>query len=166
MSTPLTPPDSSALATTSAGNWAVQINTTPEATATWAFVNGISKFEPKNKPKMEDDSDIYMDNWASQIAAGQALELSIEGLTKGTVAGGVMTVDPGLAVLLAASKETGNDNIVHLRYWRTDGLPDSFEHRFGVDVSLQGGKSDELLKFTGTLYGRGKPTAVTKPTTP
>lgn len=166
MSTPLTPPDASNLVTTSAGSWAVQINSTPDATATWLWVNGIQSFEPTNDAKMEDDSDIFMDNWSSETAAGQALKINISGLTKGTKTGGNIVLDPGLAVLLAASKETGSDNIVHIRYWRLDGLPDAYEAHCGTKISLKGGKTDELLKWDGSLSGRGKPKSITKPTTP
>ena len=169
MTTPLLPPDGSALDTIPAGRYGVQVNTTPGAAAgseTWEFVNGLTSFEPTYKPKLEDDTDLTSDGWESQAVTGNAHSIAIEGLVKGETAASTFTPDPGMTFLVEASKQTGKGAHVHLRYWRTDELSDAVEAHYAVDASLKGGKPNELQKFSGTLTGRGKPKDITKPTTP
>lgn len=159
----LKPPSSSNLTTVAAGQYAVQIQ--DKATSSWLWLNGITSFNPKNNVKLEDDSDIYGDNWDSQIAMGNGLEIAIEGLVKGEDIG-TFTTDPGLAILLAAREETGTDNLVRIRYWRHDDLPEAKETNVAVNITLDGGKTNETQKWSGTLAGRGRPETITKPTAP
>lgn len=159
----LKPPSSNQLTTVAAGQYGVQIK--DPLTGSYLWLNGISKFEPKNKAKLEDDSDIYGNNWDSQIAMGNGLEISIEGMVKGEDIG-TFTTDPGLAILLAAREETGTDNLVELRYWRHDDLPEAKQSAFAVDISLNGGKPNEIQKWSGTLHGRGRPDTIAKPQAP
>jgi hypothetical protein len=160
MPTVLKPPSSSHLTTVAAGKYGVRIK--DKTSGDWVWLNGLTKFEPKPKQKLEDDSDIYGDAYSSQIAMGNGIEIGIEGMVKGSDVG-TFTTDPGLAILVAAMYETGFDNVVEIQYWRHDDLPDAFEVPVAVEVSLSGGKPDEAQKFTGTLHGRGKPTAIAKP---
>lgn len=159
----LKPPSSSNLTTVAAGQYAVQIQ--DKVTSSWLWLNGITSFNPKNNVKLEDDSDIYGDNWDSQIAMGNGLEIAIEGLVKGEDIG-TFTTDPGLAILLAAREETGTDNLVRIRYWRHDDLPEAKETNVAVNITLDGGKTNETQKWSGTLAGRGRPETITKPTAP
>lgn len=162
----LTPPDGSGLAVIPAGRYGVQVNTGTTQAPVWTFINGLTNFEPKFDPKLEDDSDISSNGWESQAVAGNAFSVDFEGLVKGADAGSTFTADPGMQRLVAASQETGSDAHVHVRYWRTDELDEAFEFRAAVKASLKGGKPNELQKFSGNLTGRGKPTAIEKPEEP
>lgn len=160
------PPNPSSLSTAAAGRYGVQINRldlggTRQAPV-WQFVNGIMSFEPSPQPKLEDDSDIYGDAWASQSVVGNALNIAISGVYKGTD-DPTFVPDPGLGYLLARSYETTSDNEVHVKWWRYDEIDESFEHFFATDCKKTGGKPSELQKWSGTLTGRGKPTKVDKP---
>lgn len=159
----LTPPDGSGLAVIPAGRYGVQVNTGTTQAPVWTFINGLTNFEPKFDPKLEDDSDITSDGWESQAVAGNAFSIDFEGLVKGVDEGSTFTADPGMQFLVAASQETGSDAHVHLRYWRTDELDEAFELHAAVKASLKGGKPNELQKFSGNLTGRGKPKSITKP---
>ncbi|CAM3536133.1 phage tail tube protein [Tsukamurella ocularis] len=159
----LQPPDSRMLKTVSAGRYAVQINTNADTagTPTWVFINGISKWEPKFDAQLEDDSDIYGDNYKSEVAAGNGFSVDVEGFLKFVDEG---VTDPGLAILLAKAEETGFDNYAHIRYWRRDEVPEARESLFAVKISPAGGKPNELQKWNGSLSGRGRPKNITKPT--
>lgn len=160
------PPNPASLSTAAAGKYGVQINRldlggTRQAPI-WQFINGIMSFEPSPQPKLEDDSDIYGDAWASQSVVGNALNIAISGVYKGTD-DPTFVPDPGLGYLLARSYETTSDNEVHVKWWRYDEIDESFEHFFATDCKKTGGKPSELQKWSGTLTGRGKPTKVAKP---
>lgn len=161
------PPNPASLSTASAGKYGVQINRldlggTRQAPV-WQFINGIMSFEPLPQPKLEDDSDIYMDAWQSQNVVGNALNITISGIYKGTDDPSFVP-DPGLEFLLSKAFETASDNEVHIKWWRYDELDESFEHFFATDCKKTGGKPSENQKWSGTLTGRGKPTKVAKPT--
>ena len=163
----LLPPDGSALATRSAGRYGVQINIGTTLAPDWVFVNGLTSYEPKTDPNLEDDTDISSDGWASQAVTGNALTVSFEGLVKGAEAGGVFSPDPGLQALIEASVETDSGGHVHMRHWRTDGMagaPWNLEFHAAVKASPAGGKTTELQKFSGDLTGRGKPVTIVAPT--
>jgi hypothetical protein len=168
MSSPiLVPPNSNVLSTFRAAEWAVQVNTGTAATPEWTWVNGLDKFEPSNTPVMQDDTDLYSDAYKSQIATAQALDVAMSGKFKGVKGtDGTVPLDPGLAHIREAGKDVGDDNIVHVRYWRTDDLDEAYEHFFGVNWKDVGGSIEALQTFTATLTGRGKPKAVAKPTEP
>lgn len=160
------PPNPSSLSTASAGKYGVQINRldlggTRQAPV-WQFINGIMSFEPLPQPKLEDDSDIYMDAWQSQNVVGNALNITLSGIYKGTDDPSFVP-DPGLEFLLSKAFETASDNEVHIKWWRYDELDESFEHFFATDCKKTGGKPSENQKWSGTLTGRGKPTKVAKP---
>lgn len=158
----LRPPNSSSLFTFRAAEWAFQIYNDADVPL---FVRGLSKFEPVTDPTMQDDSDIDSDGWKSELVTAQKLNINFEGLMKGEKSGGVVTPDPGVALLRDKGRDKGYDNIVKARYWRTDDLDEAYEHFFAVKFTDVGGSNEDLQKFTGTLSGRGKPTPITKPVT-
>lgn len=160
----LIPPDGAALATIPAARYGVQVNTGTSTTPVWTFINGLTNFEPKFKPKMEDDTDITSAGWDSSAVTGNAFTIDFEGLVKGTLASSTFTPDPGMTVLRTASQQSDASNHVHMRYWRYDAVDEAFEFKAAVDASLKGGKPNELQKFGGSLTGRGKPLAIAKPT--
>lgn len=159
----LKPPNSSSLFTFRAAEWAVQINIGTFGSPVWAFLRGLSKFEPQNDPTMQDDSDIDSDGYKSELVTAQKLNVNFEGLLKGEKPGSTVIPDPGMAFMRAKGKEKGYDNIVELRYWRTDDVDEAFSHRFALKFTDVGGSNEDLQKVSGTLSGRGKPTPITKP---
>ncbi|WP_037161071.1 phage tail tube protein [Rhodococcoides fascians] len=166
MTAPLQPPNPADLSTVAGGRYAVQIDTSTNGTADWEFINGITSFVPTPNPKLEDITDIYSDGWTSQGVFGNELTIAISGKLKGLKTAGVVTPDPGLSVLLEKSYETGDENMAHLRYWRYDEVAEAREGYFAVNVKYDGGTPSESQKWSGTLNGQGKPTDITKPTTP
>lgn len=157
----LTPPNGSALKIRKAGRYGVQVWNGTD----WIFVNGLTSYEPKYEPTMEDDTDITSNGWASEAGVGNKLTVAFEGLVKGTEAGGVFTPDPGLQKIIDATASI-DDNQVRMRHWRLDGLagvPWNVEFYASVNASPAGGKPTELQKFSGTLSAKGEPTLIVAP---
>ncbi|MFE7746871.1 phage tail tube protein [Nocardia sp. NPDC057455] len=159
----LKPPNSASLFTFRAAEWAVQVNTGTVASPNYEWLRGLSKFEPVNDATMQDDTDIDSGGYGSELVTAQKLNVNAEGLVKGERSASTVVPDPGVAFLRAKGKNLGYDNIVQLRYWRTDDLPEAYEHFFAVKWSDVGGGNADLQKFTATLSGRGEPTAIAKP---
>ncbi|NKR32280.1 hypothetical protein GS504_15620 [Rhodococcus hoagii] len=164
MSSPLMPPDSAQLVTTLARDWAVQVDTGKSGTPKWEFVNGLSKVGPTTDLTQQDDGDIHSGGYKSQLATAIGANVEIEGLRKGTLAGEDLTPDPGQEFLRAKGRQIGYSNIAHIRYWRTDALPDAMEGYFTVDWKDGTEDKEGLQTFTCTLTGRGKPKEIAKPT--
>ncbi|WP_336881383.1 phage tail tube protein [Rhodococcus globerulus] len=159
----LMPPDSAQLVTTLARDWAFQVNISTTAEPEWIFVNGLSKVGPTTDQTKQDDGDIHSGGYKSQLATAIGANVEIEGLRKGTLAGEALTPDPGQEFLRAKGRRIGYGNIAHVRYWRTDALPDAMEAQ--VTVEWKDGTEDKegLQTFTCTLTGRGKPKEIAKP---
>ncbi|WP_052067989.1 phage tail tube protein [Rhodococcoides fascians] len=159
----LKPPNSASLFTFRGAAWAVQINTGSYASPVWQWLRGISKFEPKQTPTKQDDSDIDSEGYKSQLVTAQALDITIEGKVKGEKSLSTVTPDPGTSFLRDKGKEVGYDNIVDLRYWRTDDIDEAYRHNFATEYTDVGGGNEDLQNFNATLNGRGKPTKIARP---
>lgn len=162
----LKPGSGANLATIPAGLWAVQVNTGTTDTPDWEFVNGLTSYGPVYDLQSEDDSDINMGGWRSEAPTGNGMSVTFEGLVKGTEAEGEFTPDPGMAVLIAASKSTGNAAIREFRHWRVDSLDEAEQFFAVVKASLTAGRPTELQKFSGELIAKGQPEQITKPEDP
>lgn len=162
MSSPLQPKDSSGMISTLARDWAVQVNTGTKAAPVWTFVYGLNKVDPTTDAKTQDDSDIHADGWSSSIVTALGASLTLEGLRKGEE-DPKFVPDPGQEFLRAKGGMKGGANIVHMRVWRTDSLPESFECKYAVAWKSVGGALDALQAFTITCSGRGKPLDIAKP---
>lgn len=157
-------PESGALSTFKAARYAVQVNTGTTALPVWTWWNGLSKFEPSADPTMQDDTDIFSDGFKSQMVTATSLDVSTEGLIKGLRAGTALPVDPGAAFVRSKQFEVGEDNVIQLRYWRTDELDSqAIVQSFAVNYKDVGGSNEDLQKFTADLKGRGKFVKVAKP---
>lgn len=164
MTAPLEPASSGGLSTFKASRWAVQVNTGTNETPTWTWWRGISRFQPTQNPTLQDDTDIDSDGFKSQMVTATSDDITVEGLIKGTKAASTITVDPGAAFVRAKRFEVGEDNVIQLRYWRTDDLdPQSTINSYAVSWQDQGGTNEELQRFTATLTGRGKPVREARP---
>lgn len=162
----LLPPDSADLISTLARDWAVQVNTGTIAAPTWTFVNGLNKVDPSIDTTTQDDSDIHGKGYKSTLVTGLGATLALEGLRKGTKDDTTFTPDPGQEFLRGKGEAMGGDNVVHMRVWRTDDLPNAFECKYACAWKDVAGSLDALQSFTVTLSGRGKPDTITKPTAP
>lgn len=159
----LKPPNSASLFTFRGAAWAVQINLATYASPEWAWLRGISKFEPKQTPTKQDDSDLDSEGYKSQLVTAQALDITVEGKVKGERSLSAVVPDPGTSFLRDKGKEVGYDNVVDLRYWRTDDIDEGYRHNFAAEYTDVGGGNEDLQNFNATLSGRGKPTKITRP---
>lgn len=150
-------PASFDLASTLARDWAVQVNTGTADTPEWVYVRGLSQFAPQTTPNMQDDSDIDSEGYTSQIATTIEMTFAGEGRRKGEKAEGIFNQDPGQSFLRAAGRRMGQDNIVHARCWRTDGVQEGYDSRFSVSWEDTAGANADLDAFSFTLMSRGKP---------
>jgi hypothetical protein len=161
----LKPPNSASLFTFRAASWAVQINTGTAAVPSWVWLRGTSKFEPVQTPTMQDDSDNDSEGYKSELVTAQKLDINVEGKVKGERSLSTVVPDPGTSFLRDKGKEVGYDNIVELRYWRTDDIDEGYRHSFAVKYTDVGGGNEDLQNYQATLSGRGKPTKIARPST-
>lgn len=157
------PPNSADLVSQLARDYAVQVNTSEDATPAWVFVRGLSQVTPSAAPNMQDDGDIDAEGYGSQIATGQAFSMQITGVRKGIGAEGAFTPDPGQEFLRKKGEEVGAKNIIQVRYWRTDDDTDAKEFSASVEYTTDGGDKESLQGWSATLHGRGRPIAIEKP---
>jgi hypothetical protein len=132
----------------------------------WKECRGVQKWDPAWEQKTEDDTDVSSDGAASEYPVGTAFTIGVDGLTKGDEVDNTFVIDPGVQALLVASRTYRKKGIVHMRYWRTDGIPEAFEFYATAGVKSTGEKPPALQKWSGTLKGRGNPTPITIPLTP
>lgn len=157
-------PESGALSTFKAARYAVQVNTGTPGVPVWTWWNGLSKFEPSADPTMQDDTDIFSDGFKSQLVTATSLDVSAEGLIKGLRSGISLPVDPGAAFVRSKQFLVGEENVIQVRYWRTDELDaQAVVQNFAVSYKDVGGSNEDLQKFTADLKGRGKFSLVAKP---
>ena len=139
MSAPLAASDTAAMSVATAGQVRVEINTGTSSSPTWTEVRGIQSWAPKFAQVTQDDTDISNGGWASEFPTGNGFTVDVEGLTKGEE-DPTFVVDPGVQKMLDASATFGKAGIVHMRYWRTDNLPEAFEFFATCAVSNTGEK--------------------------
>lgn len=154
---PLKPTSTASMSVALGSQVYVEINTGTVASPTWTEVKGIQKFSYKFEQKTEDDSDISMGAFDSEFPTGNAFSVSVSGLVKGDESGDGFVVDPGVQALLDASKTYGRAGVSHLRFGRTDGIPEAYEFFCTTKVSLGDKRQTELQDFSGDLKGKGEP---------
>ncbi|UCZ89065.1 phage tail tube protein [Gordonia sp. WA4-43] len=155
-------PDTSALDATLARHWAVQV--CKSTSDPWLFVQGLTGVSPNMGEKSRQDAgDMHGGNYGAQIAteANWSLELTLQRkLDNGAP-------DPGVELLRSLQGELGGDELVWVRFWRTDELPDSYQGRAGVTFANAAGDKSSLTGATVTLTGYQGYTKPPKPgTTP
>lgn len=153
-------PDTSALDATLARHWAVQVRLS--TSDPWTFVQGLTSVSPNMGDKSRQDAgDIHGGNYTGQIAteASWSLELQLQRkLDDGDP-------DPGVEILRSLQGKLGAEELVHVRFWRTDELPDSYQGRAGVTFANAAGDKAALMGATVTLTGYQGYTEPAKPTT-
>ncbi|EAS0269362.1 hypothetical protein E7939_21965 [Salmonella enterica] len=154
-------PDTSALDATLARHWAVQVR--DKASDPWLFVQGLTGVSPNMGDKSRQDAgDMHGGNYGAQIAteANWSLELTLQRKLDATGA-----PDPGVELLRSKQGQLGGDELVHVRFWRTDELPDSYQGRAGVTFANAAGDKSSLTGATATLTGYQGYTTPAKPQT-
>lgn len=168
MTTPLNPPDSTGYASALSRDWHAQVNTNwgTSSPANWEWIFGLTTFGPTKTPNLVDDGDIYGGGYDSQIATAQAGTVVMNGIYKGPIVDGQITLPPALLYLRERGANVGYENLAQIRYWRSDAI-DIAEQVTGA-VQWSDGTEDRrgLFIFNTTLVMRGKPTVIAKPTGP
>lgn len=154
-------PDTSALDATLARNWAVQVR--KSASDPWLFVQGLTTVSPTMGDKSRQDAgDIHGGSYTGQIATEASWSLEL-GLQRKIDAAG--DPDPGVELLRSLQGKLGAEELVHVRFWRTDELPDSYQGRAGVTFANAAGDKAALMGATVTLTGYQGYTEPAKPST-
>ncbi|WP_432679329.1 phage tail tube protein [Rhodococcus pyridinivorans] len=161
MSAPLTPPASTELVPGLTRNWAVQVNVGTIETPDWEFVIGITSFDAPVSKALQDAGDINFGVWGGQLATEANWTVNMNILMKLDAAG---EPNPATEFLRQCSTKVGVDGMAQIRYWRTDGFPDSYMGRGDVQFSGGGGDKTSLHSSTVTITGYGPLEAITKPT--
>lgn len=162
---PLKATNTADLSVATSGQVRVEIDTAAAgAPPEWTEIKGIQQWGPKFEQNTEDDTDISTGGWASEFPVGNAFTVSVSGLVKGTE-NPDFVVDPGVQALLDHSETYGKAGVAHLRYQRTDGIPEAYEFYSTVKVSKGDDKPPALQKWSGDLTGKGQPTKIAKWTT-
>lgn len=140
-------PDTSNMDPTLARHWGVQVR--KKATDPWQFVQGLTSVSSNIDKSRQDGGDIHGGNFTGQVATegNWSLELGLQR----KLADGVP--DPGVELLRSLEGELGADELIHVRWWRTDDLPDSYQGRAGVTFKSAGGDKAALSAATVTLTG-------------
>ncbi|ALY07646.1 major tail protein [Gordonia phage Howe] len=163
---PLKATNTADLSVATSGQVRVEIDTAaPGSPAEWTEIKGIQQWGPKFEQNTEDDTDVSTGGWASEFPVGNAFTVSVSGLVKGEE-DPTFVVDPGVQALLDHSETYGKAGVAHLRYQRTDGIPEAYEFYSTVKVSKGDDKPPALQKWSGDLTGKGQPTKISKWTTP
>lgn len=156
---PLQPTDTSDLDVTLARHWGLRVR--KALTDPWTPVRSIQSLNPTVSKTRQDGGDYHSGNYTQQVATEASWGLEVSVGRKLDAAG---APDPGVELLRSLDGELGGDELVYVQWWRTDGLPDSYEGRAGVDFSSAGGEKASLQGATITLTGYGRRVAVAKPT--
>jgi len=152
-----------ALASTLARDWILEAETAPDV---WTRVRGLSSVAPIFEGAEQDDSDIDSEGFASQIVTGLAFRIEGGGKRKGENTSGFVD-DPGQNFLRQKGRKTGYDNVVTVRIYRRDVLPDAYEAETTVKwTDSPASDPNALQEFSFTLSGRGKPRDIVKPLVP
>lgn len=159
MTAPKQPTDTSDLDVTLARHWGLEVR--KELTDPWLPARGLQSLNPTVSKTRQDGGDYHSGNFTKQIATEASWGLEA---TFGRQLDATGAPDPGVELLRSVDAELGSDELVYVRWWRTDGLPDSYEGRAGVDFSSAGGEKASLQGATVTFTGYGRRNAVAKPT--
>ncbi|AOE44292.1 major tail protein [Gordonia phage Eyre] len=154
-------PDTSALDATLSRNWAVQVSPTGAFAGEEMFVQGLTAVSPTMGDKgRQDAGDMHGGGYGAQVAteANWSLELTLQRkLADGEP-------DPGVEFLRSKQGKLGGEELVYVRFWRTDELPDSYQGRAGVTFANAAGDKASLTGATVTLTGYQAYTTPPKPT--
>lgn len=152
-----------ALASVLGRDWILEVQ--DGTTGPYVRVRGLSSVSPVFAGAMQDDSDIDSEGFASQIPTGQAFSIPFSGKRKGEDDASFVD-DPGQNILRQRGRKTGKDNFVNARIYRRDDLPDAYGCECAIEFTdAAASDPNALQEFSGTMWGRGKPEDIAKPST-
>ncbi|GAB2646328.1 hypothetical protein GCM10027169_13150 [Gordonia jinhuaensis] len=165
MAVPLQQSSNASLKYFNAGQWRWEIDcSAAQDGSNWQELRALTSGTVAFSPKSVDDTDFGSNGWASAAIMGNSWKIDLKGAVKGTGVKPNRVINPALVRLLNAGMTLGDDNTIHLRGWRTDELPLSFEGYAACETNLDDGKPDGGQNWTGTLTGKGAPIPIAKQT--
>ena len=163
MSAPLSPPNSSSLATALARDWVLRVRDVGGVDEDWMFVRGLSAVTPIFEGTPQDASDIDGEGYGAQVVTGLAWRVEGSCLRKGETTTGFAD-DPGQDFLRQKGRKTGTANMAEFQIYRRDELPDAYQGAGPVVwTDTAAGDPNALQASTFQIIGNGKPTDITKP---
>lgn len=154
-------------ASTTQRMWYLDVDTADSATApVWIPVQGITDFQQKIDPTLQDDSDFDGGGYMSQTKTAEAWSVATKVARK--VSNSDRTVyDPGQEFLRGKGiGKMGPANTAHVRFYEmTENGPraEAYEGWAAVTWSPDGGKMADLNLVSLTLTGQGKLNPITHP---
>lgn len=147
-----------------AKDWVLEVNSAiTETSPTWVKVKGLTKLQPAIDGTTVDDSDFDSDGWKSETYTQRAWSIECEGRRKKAVGGDTFVPDPGQELIRLAGEELGDDAVVFLRWYRTDGDPQAYTGHAEIKYSGGGGGVTDLEPLSFTATGKGKRTPIENP---
>ena len=144
----------------------LDVDTTPDAAATWVAVNGIKEFKPNFESDLQDDSDFDSNGYKSSTKTAEAWSLETTIVRKVTAADET-AYDPGQEFLRDHSVgKMGNAARVHVRFYEmTEDGPreEAYDGYASVGWAPSGGTMETLNEVEVVLTGQGKLNAITHP---
>lgn len=128
----------------------------------WVRPMGLNSLSASFDPNVEDSSDYDNEGWSSGDITMRSWSLEI-GLNRKSDGG---VEDPGQTLIDAAQAEFGDAARLYVRWYRTDGIGQSWKGRAVVGVAPDGTSVTDLAKWNVTLTGDGAPTKIANPYTP
>lgn len=149
--------------------WYLDVDTNfSSASPIWIPLQGITNFQQKLNPTLQDDSDFDSQGFMSQTKTAEAWGVALKIIRKGTKADGTV-YDPGQEYLRGrAIGKMGNANSAHVRFYEMTPLgprAEAYDGFAAVTWSPDGGKMSDLNQISLTLDGQGQLTAITHPNT-
>lgn len=143
--------------------WYLDVNTGSESVPVWTGVFGITEFKASVEGSLQDDSDFDSAGWKSQVNTANTWK--IEGkVRRGLKASDPTVYDPGQEVLRLAAANTGEANIVQIRYYEMgDAQVEAYSGKVAVTWAEDGGNMEAVSTVSFTLNGRGARNIITHP---
>jgi hypothetical protein len=149
--------------------WYLDIDTNNSvASPNWVPLMGITEFQQKLDPNLEDDSDFDSGGFQSETKTAEKWSLELKIARKMTVADNTV-YDVGQEYLRGrAIGKMGPANAAHIRFYEmTSGGPraEAYDGFAAVTWSPDGGKMSDLNTVSVTLSGQGRLNQITHPNT-
>lgn len=143
--------------------WYLDVNTGTTDVPVWTGVFGITEFKPSVEGSLQDDSDFDGNGWKSQVNTANMWK--IEGkVRRGVQADDSTAYDPGQEVLRIAAANTGEANIVEVRYYEMgEAKVEAYKGFVAVTWTEDGGNMEAVSTVSFTLNGRGSRDVITHP---
>lgn len=143
--------------------WYLDVNTGTEATPVWTGVFGITDFKAGVEGSLQDDSDFDSNGWKSQVNTANTWKIEAK-CRRGLQASDPTTYDPGQEVLRIAAANTGEANIVQVRYYEMgDAKVEAYSGNVAVTWTEDGGNMEAVSMVSFTLNGRGARNIIAHP---